>query len=115
VVRIVPRGPPEWERIDFDFVRAESNEQPWHTIGAADAFGGIDDDSVGRSGIQDEPARGEDLEPATVDDEMGDSFSMRQQSATAAHIRVQPYNAAALSDCRSVLEEVVTWGLVCYH
>jgi hypothetical protein len=57
---------------------------------------------------------GEDLEPATVDDEMGDSFSMRQQSATAAHIRVQPYNAVASSDCRSVLEEVVPWGLVCY-
>jgi hypothetical protein len=29
--------------------------------------------------------------------------------------RVQPYNAAALSDCRSVLEEVDPWGLVCYH
>jgi hypothetical protein len=46
---------------------------------------------------------------------MGDSF-IRQQSATATHIsfRVQPYNAAALSDCWSVLEEVDTWGLVCY-
>jgi hypothetical protein len=59
---------------------------------------------------------GGDLEPATVSDEMmGDSFSIRQQSATATHIRVQPYNAAALSDCRSVLEEVVTWRLVCYQ
>jgi hypothetical protein len=38
---------------------------------------------------------------------MGDSF-IRQQSATATHIRVQPYNAAASSDCRSVLEEVDT-------
>jgi hypothetical protein len=26
---------------------------------------------------------GKNLEPATVDDEMGDRFSMRQQSATA--------------------------------
>jgi hypothetical protein len=60
---------------------------------------------------------GEDLEPATISDEMiGDSFSIRQQSATATHLfRVQPYNAAALSDCRSVLEEVDPWGLVCYH
>jgi hypothetical protein len=29
-------------------------------------------------------------------------------------LEVQPYNAAALSDCRSVLEEVDPWGLVCY-
>jgi hypothetical protein len=35
---------------------------------------------------------GEDLEPATVDDEMGDSFSIKQQSATATHISSESSN-----------------------
>jgi hypothetical protein len=53
---------------------------------------------------------------------MGDSFSFREQATTInqlqrpiiRYLEIQPYNAAALPDCRSVLEDVMQcWRRLC--
>jgi hypothetical protein len=74
---------------------------------------------VGRSElIQGKPVRGKDLEPATVIPLRWETNLVFENDTPISHshphlFTVQPYNAAALSDCKCV-ERCYHRGLVCY-